>query len=317
MYKFAFTYLVKQDRRTWEDWSISFKLLHKNILRKLNCSYKILIFCEGEPNKKIKSIINYFTKKLKVEIILQKISLKSYVKRKNSDQYIKNFPHAADCRLNTSLGYRDMCKFFSLDVFNDINLNQTEYFIRLDTDSYFLSTSNYFIQNLQNFSLDYGFISNSIQDEDKAVSLGFGKCLYNYCKRNHENSLINKNYMNLCQEATLRPKIFYTNFEIVKLSWARSTNHQRLLKHIINAKGIYNFRWGDALIRYYSINLLGASKKELKGCLYKHSGIYDSRNIFTRFMTKLYSLLRGKLYKNNYERKLSILDKLILGLLNN
>ncbi len=288
MYKFTFTYLVKQDKKTWEECYISLKLLHKNILKKLDCKYKILIFCEGEPNKKIKSLIDNFSRNLEIELILQKISLKSYVKRNISDQYIKNFPHAADCRLNTSLGYRDMCKFFSIDVFNDRNLDQTEYFVRLDTDSFFLSASNYFIQDLQNITLDYGYISNTIQIEDKAVSLGFGKCLYNYCKRNYKNSLINNNYINLCQEATLKPKIFYTNFEIVKLSWARSAKHQRLLKHIINAKGIYNFRWGDALIRYYSINLLGASKKALKGCLYKHSGIYDSRNIISRYITKAY-----------------------------
>ena len=197
MYKFTFTYLVKQDKKTWEECYISLKLLHKNILKKLNCKYNILIFCEGEPNKEIKSLIDYFSKNLKIEIILQKISLKSYVKRNISDQYIKNFPHAADCRLYTSLGYRDMCKFFSIDVFNDRNLDQTEYFVRLDTDSFFLSTSNHFIQDLQNINLDYGYISNTIQFEDKAVSLGFGKCLYNYCKRNHQNSLINNNYMNL------------------------------------------------------------------------------------------------------------------------
>ena len=35
MYKFAFTYLVKQDRETWADLEVSLKLLHKNILSKL------------------------------------------------------------------------------------------------------------------------------------------------------------------------------------------------------------------------------------------------------------------------------------------
>ena len=57
MYKFAFTYLVKQDEKSWNDLNISLKLLYKNILRNLNCKYKIVIFCEGEPIKKVNNRI--------------------------------------------------------------------------------------------------------------------------------------------------------------------------------------------------------------------------------------------------------------------
>ena len=314
MYKFAFTYLVKQDNKTWNEFEISLRLLYKNILSKLDVKYKILIFCEGEPNKKIRSLIEFFSKEKKITILIEKILLSKYVKRKNTDNYMKNFPHAADCSLTTSLGYRDMCKFFAFDVFNDKNLNDTEYFVRLDSDSFFIRANNLFLNSLKNINLDYGYLSNTVQLEDKAVTLGFGKCIYKYCKKNNSNSNIVKKYINLCQEATLKPKIYYTNFEIVKLNWARSISHQKLMKHIIYTKGIYNFRWGDALIRYYSVNLLGASKKSIKGCLYKHSGIYDSRNLIQRLLTKSYSKIRGKLYSNNYEKRLSKLDQFFLGL---
>ena len=107
-----------------------------------------------------------------------------------------------------------------------------------------------------------------------------------------------------------------SNFEIVKISWARSNQHKKFLKYIINSKGIYNYRWGDALIRYYTVNLLDSKIKELKGCLYKHSGIYDSRNRFQVLLTKSYSKIRNRLYKNIYEKRLSKLDKLFLGVLN-
>ena len=314
MYKFAFTYLIKQDAKTWNDFEISLKLLYKSILKKLDCKYKIIIFCEGEPNKKVKSSINYFLNEKKINIMLKKINLSSYVKRKKKDKYIKAFPHAADCRSVTSLGYRDMCKFFAFNIFLDENLNDTEYFVRLDSDSYFIHATQNFIKDLENFNNDYGYINKTIQNEDKAVSLGFGRCLYEFFKKNTFYSSKIKNYLCLCQDATLKPKIFYTNFEIVKLSWAKSDFHLDIMKYIIKSKGIYNYRWGDALIRYYVINLLGASKKSLKGCLYKHSGIYDSRNIIRRFLTKSYSKLRKRLYENNYERNLSKLDKIFLGL---
>ena len=51
---------------------------------------------------------------------------------------------------------------------------------------------------------------------------------------------------------------------------ARSNEHKKMLNHIIRSKGIYNYRWG-CIIRYYVVNLLLASQKSLKGCLYKHS----------------------------------------------
>jgi len=203
-----------------------------------------------------------------------------------------------------------MCKFFANDVFFDEVFNDVENFVRMDTDSFFIYTNKKFLNQLESFKSDYGFIYNTVQNEDKSVSVGFGKCLYKFCK---ENRKFNDNFISLCNEATLKPKIYYTNFEIVRMEWARCNIHKNFLAYIIDSRGIYNFRWGDALIRFYVVNLLGASKKSLHGCLYKHSGIYDSRHFFRVFLTKAYSKLRNRLYSNNYEKKLSILDRLFLG----
>ena len=314
MYKFAFTYLVKDDKKTWHDFEISLKLLYKNLLSKLKNNYKIIVFCEGNPLKSTKDLVNNLIKEEKINITFKEIILSKYVKRKSTDKYIKEFPHAADCTAITSLGYRDMCKFFAFDVFFDDNFDEVEYFVRLDTDSFFIYSNKNFIKNLESLKSDYAYISNTIQEEDKAVSLGFGKCIYNFCKKNLNTLFKGGNYLNLCQEATLKPKIFYTNFEVVKINWSRSNLHKKIMQHIIRSKGIYNFRWGDALIRYYVVNLLLTSKKSLTGCLYKHSGLYDSRNLFRVIMTKCYSKLRGRLYQNSYEKRLSKLDKLFIGI---
>ena len=68
-----------------------------------------------------------------------------------------------------------MCKFFAFDVFSDKNLNDVKYFVRMDTDSFFIYTNKRFIKNIENFDSEYGYIANTIQSEDKSVSLGFGK----------------------------------------------------------------------------------------------------------------------------------------------
>ena len=79
-----------------------------------------------------------------------------------------------------------MCKFFASDVFSDKNLDDAKYFVRLDTDSFFIYANKRFINDIEKFDSDYGYIENTIQSEDKSVSLGFGKCLYNYCIKNHQ-----------------------------------------------------------------------------------------------------------------------------------
>ena len=58
MNKFAFTYLIKQDKKTWNEFVISLNLLYKNLLSHLSCKYKVLIFCEGNPTRNAKKLAN-------------------------------------------------------------------------------------------------------------------------------------------------------------------------------------------------------------------------------------------------------------------
>ena len=90
-----------------------------------------------------------------------------------------------------------------------------------------------------------------------------------------------------------------------------------MLEHIIKSGGIYQFRWGDALIRYYSIKLIGAYLLVLKGCLYKHVKVFDSRNLYQRILSFIYSKIKYKLNNDNFEKKLSSIDRLFLGLKRN
>ena len=139
-----------------------------------------------------------------------RINLKNYVKR-NNKQYLKKFPGASNCKDYFSLGYRDMCKFFANDVFYDQHFDDSEYFIRMDTDSFFLNVRKIFINQLLNLNSDYAYLKNTIQYEDKSVTLGFGHCLYEFIRK--EKNLKNPKEYNLkiCTQATLKPKIFYRN----------------------------------------------------------------------------------------------------------
>ena len=62
----VFTYLVKQEEKTWDEFAISIDLLEKNVLSKILCNFKILIFSEGSPNYKANKIINYLKSRKKL-----------------------------------------------------------------------------------------------------------------------------------------------------------------------------------------------------------------------------------------------------------
>ena len=257
--KLTFTYLINQTEKDWNDFSLSIHLLHENILRKLKSEFIVLIFTEGPPNFKAQKVLDNLIN-LGVKIINKKFSLKEYVKRDNKSIFIKEFPSTVFCDKYFSLGYRDMCKFFAEDVFYDENLVNSDYFVRVDTDSFFIDVRENFIKDLDFLNCDYAYIFNTVQYEDKAVALGFGNFLYKYCKKNLAKGFLNKSYYEICNEATLRPMLHYTNFEVVNLNWARSKNYHNFMKDIIETGGIYNYRWGDA-IRYYALNFCRLEQK--------------------------------------------------------
>lgn len=62
--------------------------------------------------------------------------------------------------------------------------------------------------------------------------------------------------------------MYYTNFEVVRLSQLRSETYQRFYQHLRRTGGIYFHRWGDAPIRHLGLHLLGGrrSNSEVTGC---------------------------------------------------
>ena len=58
--------------------------------------------------------------------------------------------------------------------FCDISLDKT-YYIRVDSDYFFLVVRPYFSKVLYTLDCDYGYLIVTEQEEDKVVSLVFGK----------------------------------------------------------------------------------------------------------------------------------------------
>ena len=311
---YVFVYLVKQNNNTWQDTVKSLTLLLKNVISRFPRRSKIILFTEGDPPSDVLDRINALDQFYKISILFKQINLKSYVKRDElSIELPERFPNHSNPSCFFSLGYRDMCKFFSYDVFCDHLLDDFDYFVRIDTDSFFLHAEDKFIHDLAFIDSDYGYLYQTIQAEEKFAAVGFGHFLYEYAKH---NNLINSGDLcmeSLCFQATQNPRIFYTNFEVVKIDFIRNSSYPKFIHAINEAMGIYKFRWGDALIRYYALYMLKAKISTLKGALYKHSGIYDSRSFLRKYFTKFLLKMFKKHHSNNLESASGFIDRFTIN----
>ena len=116
-----------------------------------------------------------------------------------------------------------------------------------------------FIHDLAFIDSDYGYLDQTIQAEEKFAAVGFGHFLYKYANHNNLIKSGDSRLESLCFEATQNPRIFYTNFEVVKIDFIRSSSYPSFIQAINETMGIYKFRWGDALIRYYALHMLEAN----------------------------------------------------------
>jgi hypothetical protein len=133
--------------------------------------------------------------------------------------------------------------------------------LRLDTDSFIHTPLNYDIfEWAKKTECYYGYISSAVQKDNPKVIEG----LWNIV-----NQLIPENFI---EEGTM----FYTNFELGKVSWFLTSEYMRFYNELDKTGGFYTKRWGDAPIKFLGINLLMESKHiiPVHGFTYQHGAIY-------------------------------------------
>ena len=310
---FGFVYLVKPDRKAWSELQISLMHLKRNILDRLSVIYRVIIFIEEDPPRDMAAYLKQFDSAIQGRLNIESINLAEFVRRPTHVSELE-FPSASRCDQVVGIGYRDMCKFFAFDVFQHGLVGKCKYMVRLDTDSFFMNASKSFARDLEHLVEDYAYLRGTVQAEDKAVSVGFGRHLYMFKRQEGLENRMSESWQRICGEATASPLIYYTNFEVVRVQWALSYDVKKLADHVVDSNGIYRYRWGDALIRYYFVKLLNARRKELKGVLYKHSGMYDSRNVIRMTISKIYLKATGQEHCNRLEFGHKWIDRILVGL---
>lgn len=255
-------YLVRSSDQDVEDFNKSLRLVEENLLPYTN-STDVLVFCEEsfeEYKSKVETNLNlrYETIEFKVPDYPQEIL----------DQIPEFFPHpthgngpVAWGHPGFSMGYRHMCRFFSGELYNNGVIKEYDYYLRLDTDSFIHTPLNYDIFKwAEEVGCYYGFIAPAIQKDNPKVIEGLWETV---------NELIPENFI---EEGMM----FYTNFELGKVSWFLTSEYMRFYNELDKTGGFYTKRWGDAPVKYIGINLLMEPEHiiPVQGFTYQHGAVY-------------------------------------------
>ena len=165
---------------------------------------------------------------------------------------------AAEARLYTNrtsfaageegLSYRQMCDFWTHKIFTIDEIKSLQSYLRLDDDSFFNSEIDIF-ERFKASGKDYGYFSYRYDHE--SVSIGYNEMVKRYIELHDLGSYLPEK-VNL--DGRSSPS-FYNNFELVRVRHFFREDVQDFTKHVVNNGGIYEYRWGDAITRFFQVLL--------------------------------------------------------------
>ena len=164
-------------------------------------------------------------------------------------------------------GYHHMISFWFKWVFDHPALQQLDYYMRLDTDSFILSPIKYdLFQYMRDNDYKYGYKVKEM--EQVHVSVGLWQFWHDFLVREGLKDALAGNQLISAGKDWFEPvmsgrasdslpvPIYYNNFEMMDLKAYR--NHALVKKfthQVWQSHSIYHYRWGDAPLRYLIVNL--------------------------------------------------------------
>lgn len=238
----------------------SIELLKLNFLKHNN--YPIYVFNEDVDNIFFERLNLEFD--IKIKNIKIKFELPNFLKNKPVPESI----HVDGVPFPFTLGYRHMCRFYAGEMYKHEIVKDSDYYLRLDNDSFFISEVRYDIFSyMKNNNIIYGY--NKITTDNPIVVENLWESAFEYSSK---IKTIKKPIIDI-----KHPLIYYTNFEIAKTKWFLEKEYNDFYNFIDNLGGIYYKRWGDAAIKYLGIEMLleDKYKHNFNDIDYRHGNIFN------------------------------------------
>ncbi|KAL1512026.1 hypothetical protein AB1Y20_005301 [Prymnesium parvum] len=166
-------------------------------------------------------------------------------------------PYALGKRVEGGWSYFHMCNFFFSRVFSHPALAAAKYFMRLDSDSCFHGRiPNVF--RLLDERPDVSYIANDDNHDCNELVRGLRALTLDFAK-SHNLSLREGVGAKGFPPGANCLRGYYNNLEVVRLdAFRRSEVFEEWSRVVTASQGIYRHRWGDAILRRLSLNLMNA-----------------------------------------------------------
>jgi hypothetical protein len=233
--------------------------IYHHIISKSRLEFDMIIFHEGNISLDHQQ---YISEHSNANLIFRDV--KQYANKLAFDDN-KNIYNIELCPPNElsesfSLGYKHMCHFWAIDIFE--YLSDYQYVIRIDEDCYVDKIDPALLEAIveQEVKFAVPFICPVLDDPN--VIVGLEKLLNDFFEQNNINPHIE--FTNI--------KAPNTNFMILDLQFFKQHDLvQKFLTQIENSHGIYSNRWGDAPIWGIILYALsGINFYELRDVVYVH-----------------------------------------------
>jgi len=154
-----------------------------------------------------------------------------------------------------------MIRFYAGRVALHRALEGFDFFMRLDTDSFLLDAWPDVFEDALIASTKYRSWPITTM-ESWRVSEGFSEFVAAFAERHAEWGLPRGGWderffrVGADDKPEWTNRMYYNNFEVVSLSWMRSTEYMTLFQEIDDLHFMFTRRWSDAIIRTAAVHLL-------------------------------------------------------------
>lgn len=173
-------------------------------------------------------------------------------------------PWVTPLRCNpTAWGYEHMIRFFFADIFETNLLQGFKYWMRLDTDAILVEVVDGDPFRYFDEQPDLTYIHNDVMNDCGSVAKGLYEFSHEYLSKRGRGDVAALNASaRSCVEG------YYNNVELGRIADFQTAPMQSWRDAVDASRGIYLHRWGDALLRRLSLEIVGARcaplPKELK-----------------------------------------------------
>lgn len=247
----AVAYLTSDSSSDLTDLAMSLGLLRSHFFD-VHGMYSVIVFHDSLQEHHMSFLQSAFG--AGCPLSFQRISLEASAPI-STDTHFRYFHQAP----HQGVGYRSMCRYFSGPIFEHEAMRGLDYYMRLDTDSFFLHPlPEDPFKRVRDQGAVYAYLTTATEEGSMCIGL-----------EEEMTTAVDR----LARHAMTQPRrkaeqwdrtFFYNNFEVTAVQFWRSDAYREVFQALDASGGFFSQRWGDGPVRSIALRLMAEPSKVMK-----------------------------------------------------